>query len=80
MSRIYHYFLFTIFLLFSIALVDASTTNSNSNVNLKSNRQPSTDDMIESRQNNRATQQEREQLYEAYNLLHTLAQVLFSFF
>jgi hypothetical protein len=45
---------------------------------MSSSRQQSTDDFDAQRvhQSSDSKQQEREQLYEAYNLLHTLAQVL----
>ena len=62
-----------------LASVHGSTYNPNVNLNIKPpNRNPANEDITERQvpfRSQDSKQQEREQLYEAYNLLHTLAQV-----
>ena len=64
---VFHTMILIFFLLF-ITMANASTLKANPSL-MKST-------MESSAETNRNKQQEREQLYEAYNLLHTLAQVL----
>jgi len=71
---------FCLLLIFSFAILKPAKGSSLNSPNIVS-KNPSNiqkDEFIESSKsfNSNKKQQEREQLYEAYNLLHTLAQVI----
>jgi hypothetical protein len=71
------FYIASLLLCYTIVGEGSSGINPLSNMNGMSNRQQSTDEIDTQRvyKSGDSKQQEREQLYEAYNLLHTLAQV-----